>query len=121
MNNSKFYEAQKELIDISLLILKQALREYKKDPRFDFLFYDNKDIPSHILQPLQSLKNKIAFKPVYKKIEDELNISHFKAKRLIEAYWFSYILNNLDDVKILINKHPFNYLVKKLDILINKN
>ena len=118
--NKKFYEAQKELIDISLKVLKIELKKYKDDPKYEFLFYDKKDIPSHILQPLQSLKNKIAFKPVYQKIEDWLNISHFKAKRLIENYWFSYILNHLESIQKLQKKHSFNYIVKKLPDLVKE-
>ncbi len=120
MINKEFYEAQKEMIDITLNVLKFELKKYKRDPRFQWLFYDNKDIPSHILQPLQSLKNKIMFKPVYTKIEQDLHLSHFKAKKLIENYWFSYILNHVEEIKAIQDKHSFNQIVRKLPELIKK-
>lgn len=118
--NKDFYEKQKELIDITLIVLKNELRQYKNDLKYKELFYDNKDIPSHILQPLQSLKNKIMFKPVYTKLEDELNLSHFKAKKLVFTYWFSFILNHIEDIKKLQISNNFNYILKKLPELLKK-
>lgn len=97
-DENSFHEAQTELIDISVKILAEWLKQYKKDPKYEKLFYE-KAVPPHLLQPLQSLKNKIKFKPVFKKIENELQISHFKAKKLVETYWFSYILRNLWEIK----------------------
>jgi hypothetical protein len=38
------------------------------------------------MQPLQSLRNKITFKAPFSKIEKELNVSHYKAKKLIEMH-----------------------------------
>jgi|GEM_PF-4050160 len=118
--NKSFYEAQKEMIDITLSVLKNELKKYKNDPRFQNLFYDNKDIPSHILQPLQSLKNKIMFKPVFTKIEQDLNISHFKAKKLIENYGFSYVLNHIDEIKKIQTKYNYNQIIKDLHNLLKK-
>lgn len=106
--DEKFYENQKILIDLALEILQKEMPKYQKE--YPELFY-NKKIPPHISQPLQALKNRIFFKPLFKKIEAELEISHRKAMRLVEKYWFSYVFKNIEKFKILKQKS----LSKKVD------
>lgn len=117
MNNKEFYEAQKELIDIAQNILKDNMKALKTNPKYTELFY-HKDIPPHILQPLMSVKNRIILKPIYWKIETELNISQFKAKKLVENHGFSFILNNLEKIKELLEKMPFSKVNRDIYILI---
>ena len=100
-NKNIFYEKQKELIDLALEILKKEMPKYQKE--YLELFYWKK-IPPHISQPLQALKNKITFKPLYSKIKKELLISERRVKKLVEKFWFSFILKNLEQLKFLQNK-----------------
>ena len=119
MHDKEFYEAQKELIDIAQDILKQNMRLLKNNPKYEKLFYC-KDIPPHILQPLMAVKNRIILKPIYWKIETELNISQFKAKKLVENHWFSFVLNNIDEIKSLLEKIPFSKVNRNIYNLIKK-
>ncbi len=117
MRNKDFYERQKELIDKALDILKEWFEEYKNDERYKDLFYV-KGIPPHIKQPLQSLRNKIVFKPIYHKIESELGISHHCAKNLVKNYWYSYVINNIDKIKAIKGKYHIKTVVNSLDKII---
>lgn len=94
--NKIFYKKQKELIDIAISILKKEMPKYQEE--YKELFYKKK-VPPHISQPLESLKNKITHKPVYAKISKELNIPHRKAKKIVNTYGFSYVLQNLEKFK----------------------
>ena len=117
MKDKKFYDTQKELIDLAMVILKEWFEDYKYDERYKHLFYV-KWVPPHISQPLQALRSKIAFKPIYEKIEGELDITHHNAKNLIKNYWISYTLQNLDNIKPLLSKHHIKTVMNSLDKLI---
>ncbi len=109
---NKFYENQKELIDVAIEILRKEMPKYKEE--YGHLFY-NKNVPPHIFQPLQALKNKITFKPIFEKIEKELDISHRKAKSLVEYFWFSVVISNLEKIKPFMKYRLNIHTFKKIE------
>ena len=93
--DADFWEKQIILIDESIKILSKAFKEKLKDKDFKDKYWDlfyKKLTPPHILQVLQSLKNRIWEKPIIRSIKDKWWMSTYEVRKYNKNYCFSDIL-----------------------------